>query len=231
MDGEEPLVLVSHRRKSSNIVEKAKIFYNHIAFNGMGKEYFAEIKKEKRYFKIIKHANYTPRIIEFICNPNRYRDILPANYFDFAMQQLSNPKEIWKDEYERRLEKVDRLLLLTLYSLSDSAVAESKVKACFEHRISCEPDIDTTINQYESSLSRLLDGFVQIVSENGTKKLAMVNPSVNDYIDGRMSASALEKQQLIDRVFSIQQKKRLLPESEFDVFVQSALLADDTKIR
>lgn len=206
-----------------DIVEKAKIFYNHISFNGMDNEYFTEIKKDKRYYNVIKHANYTPRIIEFICNPNRYRDIPPANYYEFVMQQLNNPKEIWKDEYERRLEKVDRLLLLTLYSLSDSAVNEEKVKNCFERRICCESDIDTTINQYEASLSRLLDGFVQLVSENGTKKIGMVNPSVNDYIDGRMSASALEKQQLIDRVFSIQQKKRLLSESEFDVFVQSTL--------
>ena len=149
--------------------------------------------------------------------------------FDSALKclqdnkQLNNPKEIWKDEYERRLEKVDRLLLLTLYSLSDSAVDESKVKICFEHRISCESGIDTTINQYEASLSRLLEGFVQIISENGTKKLAMVNPSVNDYIDGRMNASTLEKQQLINCVCSIQQKKRLLSESDFDMFAQAAL--------
>lgn len=206
-----------------DIVEKAKIFYNHIAFNGMDKEYFSEIKKDKRYYNIIKHANYTPRIIEFICNPNRYKDVVPADYYNFAIQQLNNPKEIWKDEYERRLEKVDRLLLLTLYSLSDSAVEEEKVKKCFEQRISCETDIDTTVNQYEASLSRLLDGFVQLVSENIIKKLTMVNPSVNDYLDGRMNASALEKQQLTDRVFSIQQKKRLLSESEFDSFVITAL--------
>lgn len=206
-----------------DIVEKAKIFYNHIAFNGMDKEYFSEIKKDKRYYNIIRHANYTPRIIEFICNPNRYKDVVPADYYNFAIQQLNNPKEIWKDEYERRLEKVDRLLLLTLYSLSDSAVEEEKVKKCFEQRISCETDIDTTVNQYEASLSRLLDGFVQLVSENSIKKLTMVNPSVNDYLDGRMNASALEKQQLTDRVFSIQQKKRLLSESEFNSFVVTAL--------
>lgn len=206
-----------------DIVEKAKIFYNHISFNKMDNEYFTEIKKEKRYFNIIKHPNYTPRIIEFICNANRYRDISVDNYYDFIMQQLNNPKEIWKDEYERRLGKVDRLLLLTLYSLSDSAVDESKVKICFEHIISCELGIDTTINQYEASLSRLLEGFVQIVSDNGVKKLAMINPSVNDYIDGRMKASALEKQQLINYAFSIQQKKRLLSENDFDMFAQSTL--------
>lgn len=212
-----------------DIVEKAKIFYNHIAFNGMDKEYFAEIKKDKRYYNIIKHTNYTPRVIEFICNPSRYKDTLPGAYYEFAIQQLNNPREIWKDEYERRLDKVDRLLLLTLYSLSDSAVSEEKVKKCFEQRILCETDIDITVNQYEASLSRLLDGFVQLVSENGIKKLTMVNPSVNDYLDGRMNASDLEKQQLIDRVCSIQQKKRLMTEREFETFIELSLKNHEIK--
>lgn len=204
-------------------VEKAKIFYNHISFNGMSAAYFAEIKKDRRYYNIIRHANYTPRIIEFICNPNRYHDVSPAQYYEFVMQQLDNPREIWKDEYERRLQKVDRLLLLTLYSLSDSAVSEEQVKACFERRLSMEPNIDTTINQYEASLTRLLDGFVKIVSGGSTRKLAMINPSVNDYIDGRLETSAYEKEQLIIQAVSIRQKKRLMPSNEFECFAQSIL--------
>ncbi len=116
-------------------VEKAKLFYNHISFNGMDKDYFSEIKKGKRYINIIRHANYTPRIIEFVCSPNRYKSIPSSQYYDYVMQQLNNPKEIWKDEYERRLKKVDRLLLLTVYSLSDSAVDENLVKNCFERRL------------------------------------------------------------------------------------------------
>lgn len=204
-------------------VEKAKIFYNHIVFNGMDDAYFTEIKKDRRYLNIIKHQNYTPRIIEFICNSNRYKDVVPSRYYEFVIQQLDNPREIWKDEYERKLQKVDRLLLLTLYSLSDSTVDELTVKKCFEHRISYESDIDTTINQYEASLIRLLDGFIQFVSQRGIKKLSMINPSVNDYLDGRLNLSPLEKQQLIDYSFSIQQKKRLLSESEFDSFALTAI--------
>lgn len=204
-------------------VEKAKIFYNHIFFSGMDASYFAEIKRDHRYYNIIRHANYTPRIIEFICNPSRYKDVSPAQYYKFAMQQLDNPREIWKDEYEHRLRKSDRLLLLTLYSLSDSAVSEELVRECFERRLSMESDIDITISQYEASLTRLLDGFVKIVSSGSSRKLAMINPSVNDYIDGRLEKSSCEKEQLIAQAVSIQQKKRLMSEPDFEGFVQSAL--------
>ena len=204
-------------------VEKARIFYNHITFNGMDNAYYVEIQKEKRYRKIVKHPNYTPRIMEFICNPMRYKDLEPTEYYDFVMRQLNNPREIWKDEYERKLQKVDRLLLQTLYSLSDSKADEATVRKCFENRIASESDIDTTINQYEAALTRLLDGFVRIVSERGSKKLMMVNPSINDYLDGRLRDSPLEKQQLIGHAFSIQQKKRLLSEEEFDEFAITVL--------
>ena len=204
-------------------VEKARIFYNHITFNGMDNAYYVEIQKEKRYRKIVKHPNYTPRIMEFICNPMRYKDLEPTEYYDFVMRQLNNPREIWKDEYERKLQKVDRLLLQTLYSLSDSKADEATVRKCFENRIASESDIDTTINQYEAALTRLLDGFVRIVSERGPKKLMMVNPSINDYLDGRLRDSPLEKKQLIGHAFSIQQKKRLLSEEEFDEFAITVL--------
>ena len=153
----------------------------------------------------------------------RYKDLEPTEYYDFVMRQLNNPREIWKDEYERKLQKVDRLLLQTLYSLSDSKADEATVRKCFENRIASESDIDTTINQYEAALTRLLDGFVRIVSERGPKKLMMVNPSINDYLDGRLRDSPLEKKQLIGHAFSIQQKKRLLSEEEFDEFAITVL--------
>lgn len=206
-----------------SFVEKAKIFYNHISFSGMGNEYFAEIKRNYRYNGIIKHPNYSPRIMEFICSPNQYKVVQPEDYYAFIMQQLNNPKEVWKDEYERRLTKVDRILLQTIYSLSDEIVSEDKVKNCFERRIACEASIDTTINQYEASLSRLLDGFVHHVYRHGEKMIAMINPSVNDYLDGRLIASKLEREQLISTAFSIQQKERLLGKDEFETFTRDVL--------
>lgn len=205
-------------------IEKAKILYNHMCFYNISKKHFNEIKKERRYYDIINHPNYSPRIIEFVSEPSRCKSIVSSDYYDFVIQQLDNPREIWKDEYEKKLQKADRLLLLTIYSLSDSFVNEELVKNCFERRISSEKDIDKTINQYEASLSRLSEGFVRIVDDKGVKKLSMVNPSINDYLDGRMAESHLEKQMLIDNSYSVQQKERLLSENEFDEFVLTLLI-------
>lgn len=51
------------------LLEKAKILYNHMYFNNVPYEYRVIIKSDRNYWKIIKHDNYNPRIIEYLCNP------------------------------------------------------------------------------------------------------------------------------------------------------------------
>jgi len=46
-------------------IDKAKILYNHIWFGDLDEGYISEIYKEKRYFQIIKHKNFNPRLISF----------------------------------------------------------------------------------------------------------------------------------------------------------------------
>ncbi len=230
--GERNLELMKHVESMRNrvcvlnmdalsLLEKATIFHNHLYFSDMGDAYFAEIKKDKRYFNIIEHRNYTPRIIEFICN--RYRKQQPSEYYEYAMRQLDNPQDIWRDEFEHNLEPVDRLLLLTLYSLSEDAVEELTLKTCFADRLSCEPGIDTSINQYEAALARLLDGFVKVTLKNGRRELSMVNPSVNDFLNAWLKENSVQRQKIIDSSHFIRQKVRMLSSSEFEDFVHSAL--------
>lgn len=204
-------------------LEKAKILYNHLYMNGIDAEYFSDIKKDRRYRQIISHPNYNPRIIEFVCNPKRYAAIEAHNYYQFIKDNLDNPSEVWKDEYERRLKPVDRILLLTVFSLSDVAVEESIVKACFEAWIKNDRSIDRTVNQYEASLRRLMDGFLHIVDERGKRKIGVVNPSVNDYLDSRISNDPAERDFLLRNICSIRQFYRLLPRNEFNEFFKSKL--------
>ncbi len=214
-ENDEYRVFIIDMTAMSNI-EKAKIFYNHLSFNKIKSEYFEEIKKDRRYRKIINHPNYNPRLVEFICNPNRYAKIEPEQYYQFIVQHLENPKEIWKDEYERKLQKTDRILLSTIYSFSDSATDLESIKECFEKRISLETDVDITINQFDASLNRLLDGFVVIIDNGKSKKLSMANPSINDYLDGHFKENSMEKQALIKNATHIEQVKRLIINNEFD---------------
>lgn len=221
-DNDEYKVYVIDMNNISNI-EKAKILYNHLSFNNVKKKYFDDIKKDKRYLKIIKHKNYNPRIIEFICNSRHYETIESNSYYDFILNRLDNPKEIWKDEYERKLQKTDRILLSTIYSFSDLYTDLDLVRKNFDKRLSIEPNIGITVNQFESSLKRLLEGFVIIIDKNKTRKISMANPSINDYLDGFLKENPLERNMLIKNATHIQQINRLMTNSEYEEWGQTVV--------
>ena len=98
-----------------SLLEKAKIFYNHLFFNDVPKVFLDTIKENKNYRKIIGHPNYNPRIIEYICNKTRINTVPQKDFLNFIQGSLDNPNEAWKNEYERRLSVTDRLFLTTLY--------------------------------------------------------------------------------------------------------------------
>lgn len=121
---------------------------------------------------------------------------------------------VWDNEYEERLQVTDRSLLITLFSLSNTEVSYELVKKCFMKRIQRAPGIDTTINQFERSLKRLQDSFIWIIDQSGSKKLSMVNPSVNDYLRSKLKDNPLELEIMLESALVISQYKRLLPDEE-----------------
>jgi len=151
--------------------EKARILYNHLSFSCIPDEYFEDIKLERRYMQIINHRNFNPRIIEFVCSPNRYKKVSPSHFFMFIKKHLDNPREIWKDEYDDRLKAEDRILLQTIYSLTTTTVNMELVRQCFDRRIAEIPTIDKTVNQFSRAMERLNGGFIKILDNKGTKEV------------------------------------------------------------
>lgn len=120
---------------------------------------------------------------------------------------------MWKNEYEERLQPADRILLQTIYSLTATFIRADLVRQCFDRRISGNPMIDKTVDQFSKSLVRLSEGFISILDIQGKQNLSMQNPSVNDFLDGRLKTSPLERNDLIQSICTLQQM-RLLSKSD-----------------
>lgn len=204
--------------------EKAKILYNHLAFSGIPDGHFEDIKADHRYRRIINHRNYNPRIIEFVCNPKRYKSVPSDKFFLFFQKHLDNPREMWKDEYDDRLRLEDRILLQTIYSLTTTTVNAEVVRQCFEHRIAGVPSIDKTVDQFGRSLQRLNEGFIRILDNHGKREISMQNPSVNDFMDGRLLRDNAERTELLSSICMVRQL-RLLPEGDRIPYVVDLLKA------
>lgn len=197
-----------------SLIDKAKIFYNHLYFN-MPREYFEKIKENKNYIRIIKHKNYNPRIIEFVCLPNTINKITQEKYMSFIMQSLDNPEKIWKDEYEYRLNVVDRNFLMTLYSLTDTYIPLELFRKCFENIILNLSDIDSSINQFKQALNRLTNSMVRIIDNNGIEMVGVANPSVNDFLSNELLCNEPLKEFIIKYSLSVRQLKKLMNEEHY----------------
>lgn len=205
-------------------LEKAKIFYNHLFFNNVPPDHLQCIKEGRKYLNIIKHKNYSPRIIEYVCHPRTMQSLSSESYVGFIMENLNNPQQIWKNEYERRLDIPDRVLLTTLFSLTNTTISISQLESCFNRRLMAFPQIDLSINHFSQSMNRLLDGFIKIVDDKGKRMVSVTNPSVNDFLSSYLENNIAEKNQIISTICSMQQCQRMLSEADCNSFIKKAFI-------
>ena len=210
-----------------SIFEKAKILYNHIYFNSLPTDYFATIKLNKNYFKIIKHKNYNPRIIDFATKKRNYGSVKSSEYLNYIINKLNNPEDVWKDEFRNRLNPIDRVLMNTLYSLSDTMIDNSALEKAFCRRISAQPNNDTSINQYEDTINRLTDSLLKNIDDHGKKKISTVNPSINDYLRSELSSNLNEQISIIDNAFYFEQILKVLLSDEAKRYFTNKLICED----
>lgn len=199
-----------------SMIEKAKIFYNHLYFGEVPQEYRENIKSNKNYMKIVKHDNYNPRVMEFVTNKRQFEQVDASTYAEFVLGCLNNPEAIWENEYSRRLRDVDRMLLNTLYSLTNTIISMDVVRRCFEHRLTMLSGIDLSINHFEQSVKRLQDSMLKIVDDKGNRMLSVANPSVNDFLCSALDRNTPEKQQIIAHSICFHQLRRLLGKAEYE---------------
>jgi hypothetical protein len=208
-----------------SLIEKAEIFYNHLIYKSIPKEYYNNIRENKNYLKVVKHNNYTPRIIEHVTYASNYSKVTPDQYFNYIMENLIEPNNIWKNEFERRLLDVDRVFLSTLYSLTDTNIEYNVLKNCFEKRLSNMKNIDSTIDNFESILNRLNQSIINIIDNKGIKHIGVINPSVNDYLKSIFFQNNLELQKVRNSICNFKQIERCYRKEELDNVYLSLIIS------
>ena len=71
--------------------DRALILFNHMSFSYLPDDYLERIYEDKFYWKIIKHPNYNPRLIEFVTDQNNASNVSPEDYTAFILEKLDNP--------------------------------------------------------------------------------------------------------------------------------------------
>ncbi len=185
-------------------LEKAQILYNHLYFNDLPMEFLLEIKKNKNYLLIVKHENYNPRIIEFITKKKNYSSISSTQYVDYVIEKLNNPDSVWEDEFRNRLEEYDRILMNTLYSLTNDKVKIDVLEKAFNKRILSITN-NTTLNIFHEVINRLNNSLIKIIIDRKRRYISVINPSVNDFLNKKILNNLNEQITIINNAEYIEQ--------------------------
>lgn len=194
------------------LMERAKILYNHLYFNSTDSRFMDEVRKDRFYMKVVEHANYNPRLVEYFTTPAILKDVPVSKYRDFVESVLENPQEVWRHPYENLLSLEDKIILWVLFSLKGSADIEL-LKIIYEQRISYEVkrhNFSANPYQFKKSLRKLTGGFInsrliQVSSEKKINRISFANPSIIDFLIHYLNSDYKEKQELIFSVVYLEQ--------------------------
>ena len=209
------IVLIDTREMT--LLDKARIMLANLSFEKVPVEYVDSLRERSqsifsrrmKCIDICKHNNFNPRVIEFCCRDEFWKNIAPSKYPDAIKDKLDHPNDVWQNEFEERLEKPERILAYQLFSLGDNSVPLSSLHIAYEERLSLESQTDCSVNSFDKALKRLQETVIRTVYIENEPYVSMANPSVNDYCAWFLANNNLEAIAMAKSIVFVDQLERI----------------------
>jgi DNA polymerase III delta prime subunit len=193
-----------------DLFTKAKILYNHLWACRPDKVYIDEIFRDKFYNKIIRHKNFTPRLVEFFTDNIKRRLEGSEHYQAFILRNLDQPEEIWKNSFNNQISDVSKCFLIALLLEPSRGVRESVIERAFISRLHFEKEfsgIAIESDVFNKTVQRLLDGFIKADLKYEGRAYDFINPSLRDYLIRYINSSSFEKEKIVRSAYKLEQLK------------------------
>lgn len=161
---------------------KADILYSHLYFSELPQEYIDNLLIEHKYFSIIEHPNYNPRIIESMTKLKIHENISAKDYHCEFIKNLDNPSEIWKHAFENQIDNKTRSVLFSIASLGGKSwgvgykqlIREISKNICSKMYSENFTDLD-----FRKCLKILEGDFINA----NPYSISFCNPSITDFLE------------------------------------------------
>lgn len=207
VSGEEPFTTVD--MTDITPLEKAEILVNHLRCRNVNRNYINVIKDNYNYRDIVQHENYTPRIIDRCTQQKFVHKTEPNKYTSHILDTLNHANAIWDDEFRHNLSSTDRILLYTLYSLTNQQVPEEVLRRAVNARINPSSELYESVN-INDILQRLNESMITITHRNNVRMIGVINPSVNDYLRTYLYQAPEERERIIAHATFMEQIERIM---------------------
>lgn len=160
---------------------KARILYNHLLVSQTPQMYITSLFNSGDIPKIVDHKNYNPRIIEWMTDITRIRDIEAEQYPKDFIHALDNPHKLWDVAFREHISRQCQHLLFCLFFSSEYGVSIEDLRATYNglHPALCTKyGISYDAKDFEESIRILEGGFLTITNQD----VRFVNPSLKDFL-------------------------------------------------
>ncbi len=172
------------------IYDKARILYNHLYFSSLPDAYKQSLIKNQNYRKIIEHENYSPRIIEWITVINNELKINSADYFEYFINALNNPANLWEHAYDHQLSNAAQHLILLLGIMPNEVLLDDLETAFNSYYQSSARQRNFQIkkNDFRNALKESESNFIHTEKKSDHIVIRFHNPSIRDFIEHRLGS-------------------------------------------
>ena len=102
---------------------RARILYKHLFFSDLPSNLKTSLLPNERYWDVIRHRNYNPRVIEHAVSLQGVVSLSPDEFVSNIFATLNDPSAVWEVIFEN-LPDMARLILLAVASLPTEVLLE-----------------------------------------------------------------------------------------------------------
>ena len=184
---------------------RAQILYNHLFFSSLPQHLKGALLPNKRYWDVINHSNYNPRVIEHLVKPVPHLSPLTTEGFvSEIFATLNNPARVWERIFDN-LPSMARRILLALASLPTQVFLQDMREVV----TSLSPG-DFDAGEFRNAVGMVEGTFVDIEeaepgSSSAERIVRIRDQSVRDYLWGRLKDVDGEAELLLERAVFFEQ--------------------------
>ena len=190
---------------------RAEILYNHLFYSHLPQEAINDVLEDRKYWGIIDHTNYSPRLIEHVVNLEL--DWTHTSFGNLFMESLNNPSQLWLRIFEN-LPENSRTVLLAMLTMNRD-VAMSHLELVARAAVGFSP-LDSVA--FEQALRGLEGTFVSIRQAIRPREgvgfeeriVSLSNPSIVDFLWAWLDTRRTILGRMFKRSVMFQQRMRIV---------------------
>ena len=180
----------------TNLV-RGQILYNHLFFSDLPQNLKIALLSGKRYWDVIRHRNYNPRVIDHAVSLQNVEALSPGEFVSNIFAALENPTAVW-DRVFRDLSEMARRILRAIASLPASVLLDD-----LRNAVQGMAPNDFDPGKFMDSVSVIEGTFIDIMeakpgARSSERLVAIRDPSVRDYLWARLETVHGEADAILD---------------------------------